>query len=126
MTSFESMGQSSIMDTENEYIGWSYINIQGRELVIKAIDNINSLANPRVTNIILYKFSKEIPVDYPPLEKFVIQFMNGFNTESQYSSQTKINVFHKAAEKYCNELDKALRGEPGIWSDTMDEKCKEI
>ena len=125
MVSYASMGQSSIIDSDKDYIGWSYISIEGKELTIEARDYTQSYATPNITLVFAYDFVKEIPEYYPPLELFGIYFMAGFYTHSPSSSQTKINVFRKAAEKYCKIMDDTLLGKDTIWSHTL-KKCKEI
>ena len=59
MVSYESMGQTSIVNSDREYIGWSYISIQGNKLVIYASNNIYSYANPTITPILTYYFVKK-------------------------------------------------------------------
>jgi hypothetical protein len=104
---FISMGQSSIMDDNKEYIGWSYIEYDGSYNVkFTAVDNIESYANPRITRIFEYTFSKKMVVK--PLELFMIYFNSGFYTHYELN-RSKIRAFAKACEKYCIELDESLK-----------------
>ena len=124
MVSFASMGQSSFIDSDREYIGWSYIFIRGKHLTIEARDNIASYSNPRITPIFKYKFAKEIPIDYPPLEHCIIYYMSVFYTHISDTNMTKVNIFCKAAKKYFNEMDKTLLGEPSLWSYVLEKYKK--
>ena len=115
VSKFISNGQTSIVDNDREYIGWTCIEYNGNgKVTFLAVDNIKSYANPNITYLYDYQFSKKWTVGFPPLELFMIYFNSGFYTHCSGSNHAKQTVFTKACEKYCNKLEKTFTCEHSI------------